>query len=1250
MGPPTKGVSTDDLANVGELDDQTLLEELNHRYRRDLIYTYIGDILVSVNPYKELPPLYGDEIGHRYGKAKSLRELLPHVYALGSRAFHNVQRHEGNQAVLVSGESGAGKTEITKMLVAQVSRLSQWSGDYFLQERIVQINPLLEAFGNACTVMNNNSSRFGKLIELIFSEEGQLLGAVITEHMLEKSRVTRQGPGEKNFHIFYDLMCGFTPEERQRYFLAQPERYRILDPGHGQPVIPTQAAFAAYNGDMENLRRIMPIVGFTPQDMDVVFALLAAILHLCNVEMAVEPESDEVMVMNEEDVDFASTLLSVQAEDLITVLMANINWVRGERIVYVKTLNQAVDGRDALAKALYSKLFSWIVQQINFMLHEDETRGGEHYTISILDMAGFEHFQVNSFEQLCINAANERLQHFFNEHIFSLELQEYTTEGIKAPKIKFSNNTELLNMLFQRPMGIFSLLEEESSLAKTTDMSFVEKMNKQFSKADLYKKSKHRDPVFGIAHYAALVTYNAAGFLEKNRDTLSSNMSSLMENSQNNLVNELFTAKVLDTGMLDMRYLVNELFTAKVLDTGTLDMRYLVNELFTAKVLDTGTLDMRGGSMRGKWQRPAFNQPERRHYAPGDSLSRQAGRKIRQKMKEQANFVDIPVTSNPNFSSAHFKNSLQLLVTKLKNSQPQFIRCIKPNSEKLPNTFDSKLVLDQLSSTGVLEMTKIRRLGYPTRLPFHVFLQRYKFIAFPLTAYIEPNPQSISVILKAARIADAQIGLTKVFLKYFHVDQLNLILDNQMVAVSRVQAWLRCYRARLRFHYDMKMARQDEEEMGLLGNYISHQGENVYQFIANQNLLDMERAAHEARLLLQQQQQQQQLQQYQQAAQNGHHGNDGRTARMSDVFSPTVRNIHTDSDFCKYVLHEVLKRAQDLEADVWGKLFYMEYDRTVAKFYLCDHSVLIDGSHQEFDGRRIGLGPFPNADRDEITSEIRNFIGQGIKLTKESDGSVVATKLGKNDVVVKGYDDPANHCLSGEVILNQGRLQQDKPVKIFDMEEFKSHIGLALKAGSEVRGEIKERLRLLSITSLSLVKDAPSMLQTPCWLCLVNIAALHTLADPEVRKEMLQRFVQMSLKDNSEQEEEKRALQEVADRHGRNWSKLNPPKAQMKKEPLRKSRIQIKQQGKKIKDYQMEYSWVEEGNSPQLGDDLDDVDSLFPAPNKRTTRQASVASSAMYPDAASCVRKDWAKIRVTMKQEEIHQAEALQRSKHGPKD
>ncbi|XP_052761642.1 myosin-IIIb-like isoform X2 [Mya arenaria] len=1196
-GVPSGGMVTHDLARVGELDETALLEEIHRRFGQDVIYTYIGDILISVNPYQDLPGLYGEEIGQMYGRAKTLSELPPHVYALGSRAFHSLQRGDGNHALLVSGQSGAGKTEITKMLVAQVARLSQWTGEYFLQEKIIEVNPVLEAFGNASTVLNSNSSRFGKLIELIFSEGGELMGAEITEHMLEKSRVTRQGPGEKNFHIFYNLMCGFTPEERQRYFLDQPEKYRIIDPGHGAPVIGSQIAFAQYKEGMDNLRRVMPVVGFTNQDLDVVFALLAAILHLCNIEMAVEPESGEVIVMNEEEIDFASTLLSVQAEDLIAVLLSNVNWVRGERIVYIKSLSQAVDGRDALAKALYSKLFSWIIQQINFMLHEDERREGRRYTINILDMAGFETFPVNSFEQLCINSANERLQHLFNERIFSLELQEYTAEGLKQPKVKYASNDDLLNMLFQRPICIFSLLEEESSLAHSSDQTLLDKLTKHMGKNDHFRRAKHRESAFSVVHYAGVVAYNIDGFLEKNRDTLSSNMTALMENSRNNLV----------------------------------------NELFTARVLETGTLDMRHGSSRGSWKSPAFSQPPARQFAPGDSLSRQAGRKIRQKMKEQKTFTDIPVTANPNTASAHFKNSLQLLMSKLKGAETHFIRCLRPNHKKAGGMFDSHMVMDQLRSTGVLEMTRIRRLGYPVRLLFDDFLHRYQFIAFPMSVHLQPGPRACAAILKAARLTDAQLGSSKVFLRYWHTDKLASVLDTHLTRVVRAQALIRMMIARRHFRRTLNMATRDAEDLELFGNFIENQGVEVYETLIKQDQHDLERAAKE---------------QARHTQSNGHHGNEYEIIRMADVFSPGSQADPRPEDFFMYATRQVYERLDDLDPDVWCKMFYMEYNRPVAKFYLCDKVFTVDGSFEEFDGKHVGLGVFNSPERDEITEQARTFIGKGLQLTKEPDGSVSAMRLGKNDVIVQGYRDPANHCLSGEVIVREGRLPYEQSVKIFDMEEYKSHIGLYLRAGNLDT----ERLQQLAITSLSFLHEGGGPRDTPCWLCLVSVPALEAMTDPEVRRDVQAKFVQLSLADHQEKEAEKQMLKEVADRTHRSWSKLNTRESHQKREPLRKSRIQIKQQGENIQD-RMEYSWQEEGGKGRqmnLSDlqEEDDIESLCPAPRRQGAGfgLGSVANSALYQGATPSPRKDWAKIKVTLKQEKTAEAEEIQRAKAVPRN
>ncbi|KAL3892185.1 hypothetical protein ACJMK2_004419 [Sinanodonta woodiana] len=1195
MGTP-KG-TTHDLAALNDLTDEIILEELHIRYIQDIIYTYIGDILVSVNPYKTLN-IYGDEIGSRYVDMEAVKQLRPHIYALGTRAYLTLQRKNVNQCFLVSGESGAGKTECTKMLIAQIVRMSQihagHTGHSDLEDKLLEVNPLLEAFGNAQTVINDNSSRFGKLIEIIFSPNGRIVGGQVTEHMLEKSRVVRHGVGEKNFHIFYCMFAGLSQPEHKRFFLDHPDKYRIVSDGLGSSVFSSKAEYDRHTDSFQNLQRILPVIGFTPQDIDIMFAIVSAVLHLCNIELVEEPESGQVVILNEEEVDF------------------------GERVVSLKSVHQATDGRDALAKALYGRLFSWVVQQVNFALHVDvelENRSELTSKVGILDMAGFENFPENSFEQLCINVANEQLQNFFNEHIFNMELQECEAEGIKHPKIQFSNNAALLLLFFQRPVGLFTLLDEECKLAKTTDLTFVEKLNKQFSKSDLYKKARHKDPVFTIVHYAGEVVYSAIGFIEKNRDTLSSNMQSLMENSRNELVNELFMSKVSDTGSLERR-----------------------------------------GERHSQYTHPQWQDPPKRHFGPGDSLSRQAGRKLKKKMKSQE-VVDIGVTANPNTACAHFRNSLQYLVDMLSRGEPNFVRCLRPNSYKAPNGFDSNMVMRQLKYTGVLETTRIRRMGFTTRLPFQVFLDRYKFLAFPLVAEVSATPDTCQMIIDRANIQTAQIGKTKVFLKYWHTDQLNSQLDHMITDIIRIQARMRAKLTR-RMFLGLK-GRMDwyQEQLDIFWESSAKSGDKNYHLIVNQADLDENRYKKEMTRIqpewyrddrgrLSRHDTEDYLE-YQDEPHGYSRGN-----QHSNMYADHITYQEDSKSFYQSILDQIMDKWDEIEPDVWCKINYMEYDKIIGKFYIFDRQVTINGSYDEFDGKTIGLGVLRNQHRDEKTEKIRSYIGKGITLRKDADGNIHATRHGRNEVIVKGYEDPANHCLSAEVIMAEGKLPQDKTVKIFDMEEFKSQIGI------EMRSSQFNILRLqhLCMVGLSFVKDvADDDFATPCWLCIVNLSALDALQNQDVKNEMEQKFAALSMKGQEEKGKEIE-LQKVAERHARKWSKLNTRQGvQAHKEPLRKTRLQIKKRGENVKD-RMDYSWDDkyyndDGNRKlsinKVLEEADDVESLIGGPwnsGPSSPRGFSVESS-LAPSDLSNPRRDWAKLRVTMKEEKKEMSEAMMKAK-----
>ncbi|KAK3088133.1 hypothetical protein FSP39_015166 [Pinctada imbricata] len=1219
--PPARGV-IDDLARLGDLTEEAILEELRARYDKDVIYTYIGDILVSVNPNRPLP-IYGEQVGADYATISELRERPPHAYAIASLTYRNLLRSKVNQCILVSGESGAGKTECTKMMIAQAVRMTKTEEMMNLHDKIIEVNPVLEAFGNAQTVLNNNSSRFGKLVELEFTGEGGLLGARITEHMLEKSRVVHHGHGERTFHIFYYMFAGLTDRERKLYFLGRPEKFRIVDPSHGMPVFQSQADFDVHRESMDHLREVMKTVGFSTQVTEIIFAIVAGIIHLCNIEFAEDPEARQVIIVNEEALDYASRLLSVQGEDMVNVLLAITAFVRGERMVRLKTVSECCDGRDALAKALYSRLFSWIVRHINEMLDKEgkDHRVRECGIVSILDMAGFENFPVNSFEQLCINVANEQLQFYFNSYIFSWELSEYEEEDITPPKIKFINNKDILNLFLRRPDGVFSMLEDECRLQTSTDLGLVEKMNKQFNKHDNYKKTKGREAVFTVIHYAGQVQYKAHGFIEKNRETLGQNFLNLMENSHNGLINELFTSKITDSGTL-----------------------------------------MPSGRHRqsGMWDVPEWSKPNIPALGPGETLSRRQGKKI-QKQVANRPLPDFPHGSYVTISQ-HFTKSLSNLMEKLSKGEPHFVRCIKANNEQQYGFFDPKLVMDQLRTTGVLETSRIRRMGFPKRMHFEEFIQRYQFIAFPMTRRMAPSGVNCLRIAQTAGLNQCEVGKTKVFLKYWQVDQLESIMDSLMADLVIVQKTVRKHITRNMFLRLHKQKLKDEDDLFIFGNHVTKTCDKYHHMMTSSNNHDK-------------QQYQKQLQE-RRARESRHYGNSryGQPKhrglpRSNDLGQrhygnyniydrPDYMDMDTDIPRRKpshriyqECLSQVVQKKKSLDPDAWCKIIYMEYDRVVAKFYILEREVTIDGSYEEFDGERIGLGAFQNEYRDVESEQIRTHVGKGVKLKREADGSITVIKMGKNPVIVKDSSDPGRHCFAPEVIQYDGKLPQGQPIMVFDMEEFKSQMGLMVQQNYMN----EEDLEFMSVVGLSFIRDSTDDANTPCWLMVINIRAIQSIGDPDVMGQVQQLIAELALKTEEEVEQEEERKKLALRNNKRRWSKLDHRQGIKGKEaPLRKTRMELMQKGMSLKG-KMSYSWEierqsskkKQKNMTEIQEEYDYEEPMSMIGGYRGNPSgpgyaASMISSVPWAHSGheKPVRKEWAKIKVAIKEEKIEEEDA----------
>eukprot|EP00117_Sycon_ciliatum_P037453 scpid4622/ scgid28017/ Unconventional myosin-XV; Unconventional myosin-15 len=517
----------EDMIQLSELHEGALLENICRRYQREKIYTYTGSILVAVNPYKMFD-MYGMDYVRKY-EGQLIGKLPSHIFAIGSGAFAAMMKTKEDQCVVISGESGAGKTESTKLIMQYLAAVNKCSSS-LITEQILEASPILESFGNAKTVRNNNSSRFGKYMEINFDSSGIISGAKTTDYLLEKSRICTQPEGERNYHSFYELCVGLPDEEKAKFGLASPDDYFYLNQG--------KACTLTGKNDVEdfnNLVNAFEVMGFATSLKDSIFSILASILHIGNLTFS-KGGNDGCQVDNGDELAAVGALLGCAGEGVGVSLTNKVTVTRGEQFKTPLKPAQALDARDALAKALYSRLFSYIVIRINEVVCKDVKIA----SVAILDIFGFEDFKVNSFEQLCINYANENLQFYFNQHIFKLEQEEYDREKISWSKISFNDNQGCLDLICKKPVGILNILDDESNFPKASDDSFLEKIHQQHAKHPYYVKPKVRNGKFGVKHYAGCVTYEVKMFLDKNRDTLRPDLIELLHGSSMSLVVSLF--------------------------------------------------------------------------------------------------------------------------------------------------------------------------------------------------------------------------------------------------------------------------------------------------------------------------------------------------------------------------------------------------------------------------------------------------------------------------------------------------------------------------------------------------------------------------------------------------------------------------------------------------------------------------------------------------------------------------------------
>uniref|UniRef100_A0A669PY33 Myosin VIIA n=1 Tax=Phasianus colchicus TaxID=9054 RepID=A0A669PY33_PHACC len=544
---PTSIHGVEDMIRLGDLNEAGILRNLLIRYREHLIYTYTGSILVAVNPY-QLLPIYSPEQIRLYTN-KKIGEMPPHIFAIADNCYFNMQRNNKDQCCIISGESGAGKTESTKLILqflAAISGQHSW-----IEQQVLEANPILEAFGNAKTIRNDNSSRFGKYIDIHFNKRGAIEGAKIEQYLLEKSRVCRQAQDERNYHVFYCMLRGMTMEQKKKLGLGKATDYNYLAMGNC-----TTCDGRDDSKEYANIRSAMKVLMFTDTENWEISKLLAAILHMGNLKYEGSAQFFSSHLYSSYGKELFTYKVSscvwwyvcqVEPQDVMNCLTSRTIITRGETVSTPLSMEQALDVRDAFVKGIYGRLFVWIVEKINAAIYRPPSQElkSVRRSIGLLDIFGFENFTVNSFEQLCINFANENLQQFFVRHVFKLEQEEYNLENINWQHIEFTDNQDALDMIAIKPMNIISLIDEESKFPKGTDATMLHKLNSQHKLNTNYIPPKNNyETQFGINHFAGIVYYETKGFLEKNRDTLHGDIIQLVHSSKNKFIKQIFQADV----------------------------------------------------------------------------------------------------------------------------------------------------------------------------------------------------------------------------------------------------------------------------------------------------------------------------------------------------------------------------------------------------------------------------------------------------------------------------------------------------------------------------------------------------------------------------------------------------------------------------------------------------------------------------------------------------------------------------------
>ncbi|XP_073935622.1 unconventional myosin-VI isoform X7 [Castor canadensis] len=733
----------EDNCSLMYLNEATLLHNIKVRYSKDRIYTYVANILIAVNPYFDIPKIYSSDTIKSY-QGKSLGTMPPHVFAIADKAFRDMKVLKMSQSIIVSGESGAGKTENTKFVLRYLTESYGTGQD--IDDRIVEANPLLEAFGNAKTVRNNNSSRFGKFVEIHFNEKSSVVGGFVSHYLLEKSRICVQGKEERNYHIFYRLCAGASEDIREKLHLSSPDNFRYLNRGctryfankETDKQILQNRKSPEYikagslkdpllddHGDFIRMCTAMKKIGLDDEEKLDLFRVVAGVLHLGNIDFEEAGSTSggcNLKNKSAPSLEYCAELLGLDQDDLrvsltTRVMLTTAGGAKGTVIKVPLKVEQANNARDALAKTVYSHLFDHVVNRVNQCFPFEASS----CFIGVLDIAGFEYFEHNSFEQFCINYCNEKLQQFFNERILKEEQELYQKEGLGVNEVHYVDNQDCIDLIEVKLVGILDILDEENRLPQPSDQHFtsaVHQKHKDHFRLTIPRKSKlavHRnlrdDEGFIIRHFAGAVCYETTQFVEKNNDALHMSLESLICESRDKFIRELF-------------------------------------ESSTNNNKDT---------------------------------------------KQKAGKLSFISVGNK------FKTQLNLLLDKLRSTGASFIRCIKPNLKMTSHHFEGAQILSQLQCSGMVSVLDLMQGGFPSRASFHELYNMYKKYMPDKLARLDPR-LFCKALFKALGLneIDYKFGLTKVFFRPGKFAEFDQIMksdpDHLAELVKRVNHWLVCSR------------------------------------------------------------------------------------------------------------------------------------------------------------------------------------------------------------------------------------------------------------------------------------------------------------------------------------------------------------------------------------------------------------------------------------------------------------------------